>query len=1043
MRNYSKEQRRRWVKIKLIDVTEESIKNIKLEELLNIHKHVHGLWSGLKNLTPEEAKIQRELLLKVHQILVAEMKRRNIQHNTSLEKSEEKEGDLYGWDYFETFRNLYPWQIEDAGNIVRVLQEYHCRTVLDVGCGVGWLLALLQGFFEPTGIEPSSAAVEFGRRNKFNMYQGYGEALPFVDDFFHAVITNHVLEHTENPAKLINECSRVSRNVSIHIVPLGKREDPTHIHEFETLDELRELGEKINYPTKFIKTIFNNAVIIISKTTHPAGVFKDYSDIVLIPEFVSEVGSAVKQGQDKPHDIDIAIRKEERDLQLEVELRNHMKKKAYENTEFIYHPTGPIGSHLPLYDLVLKSREIMVAKETAEARKPLWRFDPPKPSHAFYLYDDKDIIEMWDKWCDERKVVDVELKYNGFRAIIEKNEDGKTLIFFEGNQKDRSKQFPLLVEEMRKIKKPFILDCDFGAMGTDGKRLSRIDLQYLTTIENVVEEEFTNQKEVKGNLSVTIFDVLYYGDSVTHLSFSERRKILDSIPFGNLKLLDKSKTTIVRSKSEFMTSVNKYRNEDRSEGVVIKDLSGQYVGFGGNNLYWAKGKNIGIIKTRISDKESVENKPNMHSYHHECKKDESWLALGKTMNSPLSLSIGDIVNVQVEEIIPEIEDDRLSVSIVIPVIRESTSGSAFTIEDVVREGRKSNILQTNPELDDYLSKKLRFDKTGHSEEEYIEYKKKLSNKQTEEYDKETAIINENKKKPLAEKVHEFKAAKYTHPNGHPRCMICGDEEPVGGVCNMPNSWYGKHEFDDEEAWEKERKILKEKRILEKAQEGKVSRFEEGNIDFEEGWEGKGILQLHIMALTETEANDYAKTRKLKGKNPAHIDFRMLPTNPKKTFWEGGELFTPASTAQPIKIYDCKEGITRVMFNFKLESDEGGHGGTTGEVMQATNMDWLTYGLGKVKIFRPGEAGTVGITENHYATMDALGTFKWKAGKQDAHFKEFLVTFDSSSKEYESLKKLDGRIVTMFVPTEDAQGKELRIWLIMKTKTTEMKSKLFD
>ncbi|GAH86182.1 unnamed protein product, partial [marine sediment metagenome] len=92
-------------------------------------------------------------------------------------------------------------------------------------------------------------------------------------------------------------------------------------------------------------------------------------------------------------------------------------------------------------------------------------------------------------------------------------------------------------------------------------------------------------------------------------------------------------------------------------------------------------------------------------------------------------------------------------------------------------------------------------------------KKKLSNKQREEYDKETAIINENKKKPQAKEVHEFKVAKYTHPNGHPRCLICGDEEPIGGVCNMPDNWYQKHEFDDEEAWKKEREILREKGII--------------------------------------------------------------------------------------------------------------------------------------------------------------------------------------------------------------------------------------
>ena len=96
-----------------------------------------------------------------------------------------------------------------------------------------------------------------------------------------------------------------------------------------------------------------------------------------------------------------------------------------------------------------------------------------------------------------------------------------------------------------------------------------------------------------------------------------------------------------------------------------------------------------------------------------------------------------------------------------------------------------------------------------------DFYKKLSDRQREEYDKETAIINENKKKPQAEEVHEFKGAKWTFPNGHPRCLICGDEEPVGGVCNMTDSWYQKHRYDDEEAWEKERKILREKGILKK------------------------------------------------------------------------------------------------------------------------------------------------------------------------------------------------------------------------------------
>jgi len=52
--------------------------------------------------------------------------------------------------------------------------------------------------------------------------------------------------------------------------------------------------------------------------------------------------------------------------------------------------------------------------------------------------------------------------------------------------------------------------------------------------------------------------------------------------------------------------------------------------------------------------------------------------------------------------------------------------------------------------------------------------KKLSEAQRKECDEETALIRENTKK--AKYPHKFEAAKFTHPNGHPRCIQCGDEE---------------------------------------------------------------------------------------------------------------------------------------------------------------------------------------------------------------------------------------------------------------------------
>ena len=63
---------------------------------------------------------------------------------------------------------------------------------------------------------------------------------------------------------------------------------------------------------------------------------------------------------------------------------------------------------------------------------------------------------------------------------------------------------------------------------------------------------------------------------------------------------------------------------------------------------------------------------------------------------------------------------------------------------------------------------------------------KKASKKNPAADKETEKIKENKKKPEAFKRHKFKPAEWTHPNGHPRCLICGDEERTGGYCDGNN-----------------------------------------------------------------------------------------------------------------------------------------------------------------------------------------------------------------------------------------------------------------
>ncbi len=51
------------------------------------------------------------------------------------------------------------------------------------------------------------------------------------------------------------------------------------------------------------------------------------------------------------------------------------------------------------------------------------------------------------------------------------------------------------------------------------------------------------------------------------------------------------------------------------------------------------------------------------------------------------------------------------------------------------------------------------------------------------YEAESKLIVENKKHPRARRRHPFKNATWTHKNGHPRCIVCGDEERIGGMCD--------------------------------------------------------------------------------------------------------------------------------------------------------------------------------------------------------------------------------------------------------------------
>ena len=82
--------------------------------------------------------------------------------------------------------------------------------------------------------------------------------------------------------------------------------------------------------------------------------------------------------------------------------------------------------------------------------------------------------------------------------------------------------------------------------------------------------------------------------------------------------------------------------------------------------------------------------------------------------------------------------------------------------------------------------------------------KELTPAQRKECDKESERIKDNRKK--ATFPHKFRPAKYTHPNGHPRCLICSDEESIGGICRKADIEKESREyFEGLDNWDKDLK----------------------------------------------------------------------------------------------------------------------------------------------------------------------------------------------------------------------------------------------
>jgi 2-polyprenyl-3-methyl-5-hydroxy-6-metoxy-1,4-benzoquinol methylase len=171
-------------------------------------------------------------------------------------------------DYYEELWERLPEELQPPDRALRLaFLRAHVQpgeTVLDLGCGDGWMTAELAALgARPTGVEIARPAVERAQRRHPELtfsLAAVGGPLPMKDNAFDVVWSSEVIEHVADTARWLSEARRVLRpkgrlllttpnhsrlrllvaGIEPYSEPLG---DHLHLYSARSLREvLREFG---------------------------------------------------------------------------------------------------------------------------------------------------------------------------------------------------------------------------------------------------------------------------------------------------------------------------------------------------------------------------------------------------------------------------------------------------------------------------------------------------------------------------------------------------------------------------------------------------------------------------------------------------------------------------------------------------------------------------------------------------------------------------------------------------------------------------------
>ena len=213
-----------------------------------------------------------------------------------------------------------------------------------------------------------------------------------------------------------------------------------------------------------------------------------------------------------------------------------------------------------VFDIAKKGKLKDLEKVSLEVGKPI------KAMLAQKVATIKDGFEKLGKPCA------IEFKYDGFRLLIHKK--GKNIILFTRSLENVTKQFPEVIEYVKKYVKgdSFILDSE--AVGFDKKTKEYKPFQ---EISQRIRRKYNIEKlQEELPIEINLFDIIYYnGKSQLKEPFEKRTSLIKKIIKNHPYKIIHAKQIITGNEKKAKEFYKKALQENQ-EGVMMKNLKAIY-----------------------------------------------------------------------------------------------------------------------------------------------------------------------------------------------------------------------------------------------------------------------------------------------------------------------------------------------------------------------------------------------------------------------------------------------------------------------------------